>query len=367
MRAMKNIPSPKSVLPTVLLYCRPGFEADCAQEALQQARRQRPLTALEQPAVIADSGYVLLNLNGQNLQYRDLVFARQLLQVQAVITDLPERDRLTPIVAALAGVSESFGTLWLEVPDTNDGKTLSAFTRRFQPLLETALREQGKLIDVVAGERKLPRLHLFFPDKSTAIIASSDAYNSAAALMGIVRQSMPAEAPSRSTLKLAEAIDVFMDKSEQIRLLRSGMRAVDLGAAPGGWTWQLVKRGIRTIAVDNGPMKGVLAKHPLVEHLKQDGFKYVPTRPVDWLVCDMVEKPGKVAALIGDWFAAERVKHAIFNLKLPMKQRVTAVESALSEIRKKLDAAGLNYRISTKQLYHDREEVTVFLTRTKRG
>jgi 23S rRNA (cytidine2498-2'-O)-methyltransferase len=197
------------------------------------------------------------------------------------------------------------------------------------------------------------------------LIGTSDPYNSAAAIMGIVRQSMPAEAPSRSTLKLAEAIEVFMDRSEQTRLLRQGMTAVDLGAAPGGWTWQLVRRGIRVTAVDNGPMKGVLTKHPLVEHLKQDGFKFAPRKTVDWLVCDMVEKPSKVAKLIEDWFAAGWCRHAIFNLKLPMKQRLAALDSALGGIRKRLDEEGINYRIMTKQLYHDREEVTVFLTKTK--
>ena len=247
------------------------------------------------------------------------------------------------------------------MPDTNEGKTLSAFTRRFQPLLETALREQGKLLDDV----KLPRLHIFFPDKSSALIGISDPHNSAAAIMGIVRQSMPAEAPSHSTLKLAEAIEVFMDRSEQTRLLRQSMTAVDLGAAPGGWTWQLARRGIRVAAVDNGPMKGVLANHPLVQHLKQDGFKYAPRKAVDWLVCDMVDKPSKVAALIGEWFAAGLCKHAIFNLKLPMKQRLAALDSALGGIRKRLDDEGINYRMMAKQLYHDREEVTVFLTKTK--
>ncbi|MDD4963964.1 MAG: 23S rRNA (cytidine(2498)-2'-O)-methyltransferase RlmM [Gallionella sp.] len=354
-----------------LLYCRPGFEQDCAQEALQQARRLRPVTVIEQPAIVPDSGYVQLTLNGQDLHYRELIFTRQLLRLHVVLQNLPERDRLTPILTALNDVQGEFGVLWLEVPDTNDGKMMTAFTRRFQPLIEEALLAQGKLslasVPVAVGEQKPSRLHLFFPDKSTVFIASSDPYNSANALMGIIRQSMPAEAPSRSTLKLAEAIEVFLDKSEQTRLLRTGMRAVDLGAAPGGWTWQLVKRGIRVTAVDNGPMKGVLAKHPLVEHLKQDGFKYVPPRAVDWLVCDMVEKPDKVANLIGDWFAAERVKHAIFNLKLPMKQRVAALDSALGSIRKKLDDAGLSYRLTAKQLYHDREEITVYLTRTKRG
>jgi 23S rRNA (cytidine2498-2'-O)-methyltransferase len=176
---------------------------------------------------------------------------------------------------------------------------------------------------------------------------------------------MPAEAPSRSTLKLAEAIDVFLDKSEQTRLLRSGMTAVDLGAAPGGWTWQMVKRGIRVTAVDNGPMKGVLAKHPLVEHLMQDGFKFTPRKAVDWLICDMVEKPAKVADLIGNWFVQGWCKHAIFNLKLPMKQRVVALDAALGGIRNKLNMDGISYKMVAKQLYHDREEVTVFLSKTR--
>jgi 23S rRNA (cytidine2498-2'-O)-methyltransferase len=355
MRAMQKLP-----LTHWLLYCRPGFEQDCAQEALRQARQQRPILA-EQPAIVADSGYVVVALNEQRLNYRELIFARQLIRLHRSVEHLPERDRLTPILDAVADLSGSFGALWLEVPDTNDGKTLSAFTRRFQPLLEEKFREQGRLLEDI----KLPRLHIFFPDKSSALIGSSDPYNSAAAIMGILRQSMPAEAPSRSTLKLAEAIEVFMDRSEQTRLLRPGMTAVDLGAAPGGWTWQLVRRGLRVTAVDNGPMKGVLAKHPLVQHLKQDGFKYTPRKAVDWLVCDMVEKPSKVAKLIEEWFAAGLCRHAIFNLKLPMKQRLVALDGALDGIRARLDEEGINYRMMSKQLYHDREEVTVFLTKTK--
>ncbi len=349
-----------------LLYCRPGFEQDCAQEALRQAKQQKPIIGTEQPAIIADSGYVVVALNEQKLSWRELIFTRQLIRLHHSIATLPERDRLTPILDAISTLPGTFGALWLEAPDTNEGKLLPTFTRRFQPLLETALREQGRLQDDIQNKHnKLPRLHIFFPDKNSAMIGSSDPHNSAEAIMGIVRQSMPPEAPSRSTMKLAEAIEVFMDRSEQTRLLRQGMQAVDLGAAPGGWTWQLVKRGIRVTAVDNGPMKGALINHPLVQHLKQDGFKYAPRKAVDWLVCDMVEKPSKVAKLIEEWFAAGWCKHAIFNLKLPMKQRVIALDSALGGIRKRLDEEGINYRMIAKHLYHDREEVTVFLTKTK--
>ncbi len=366
MRAMQKPP-----LTHWLLYCRPGFEQDCAQEALRQARRQKPVIA-EQPAIVAESGYVVIALNEQQPDYRELIFTRQLIRLHRTVEHLPERNRLTPILDALSDLPGPFGALWLEVPDTNEGKTLSAFTRRFQPLLGEALRADGRLpsssVGDGLGERgmaALPRLHLFFPDKSTALIGRSDPYDSAPWHMGILRQSMPAEAPSRSTLKLAEAIEVFMDKSEQSRLLRQGMTAVDLGAAPGGWTWQLVKRGMRVTAVDNGPMKGVLTQHPLVQHLRQDGFKYAPRKAVDWLVCDMVEKPSRVAELIASWFAASLCRHAIFNLKLPMKQRLAALDGALNGIRARLDEEGINYRMRAKQLYHDREEVTVFLVRTK--
>jgi 23S rRNA (cytidine2498-2'-O)-methyltransferase len=372
-----------------LLYCRAGFEKDCAQEAVAQARAQRPVLA-EQPATLVDSGYALVAINEQALDYRELIFARQLIRLEHIIEELPERDRLTPLLAAIAAIPGNFSALWLEVPDTNDGKTLSAFTRRFQPLLETALKEQGRLLDatndsvrtepVEAGTEsapfihpstrsgrtdKLQRLHIFFPDKTAALIGTSDPYNSSSSIMGIARQSIPSEAPSRSTLKLAEAIDVFLDKSEQTRLLRSGMTAVDLGAAPGGWTWQMVRRGIRVTAVDNGDMKGTMDKNPLVEHLRQDGFKYAPRKAVDWLICDMVEKPAKVAELVGNWFVSGWCKHAIFNLKLPMKQRVAALDAALNGIRSRLKMEGISYKLSAKQLYHDREEVTVFLSKTK--
>jgi len=76
-----------------------------------------------------------------------------------------------------------------------------------------------------------------------------------------------------------------------------------------------------------------------------------------------VEQPAKVAALMADWIATGATAKAIFNLKLPMKKRVEALANALDSIRKVLDAKGIRYRLEAKQLYHDREEITVFLAR----
>jgi 23S rRNA (cytidine2498-2'-O)-methyltransferase len=334
-----------AALPTWLVYCRPGFERDCAEE-----------TQAKPVEVIENSGYLVLQGKAK-LAYDQLAFARQLLTLHGEVNDLPERDRLAPLLTALPATQEKFGALYLEVPDTNEGKTLSGFTKRFQPLMEEALGER------LQDDPALPRLHVFFPDEHRALIATSNPHNSSSALNGIHRVSMSPDAPSRSYLKLAEAFDVFLDGKEQAQWLKPGMSAVDLGAAPGGWTWQLVQRGLKVTAVDNGPLKGAAAGHPNIRHLRHDGFRFRPQRPVDWLVCDMVEQPQRVAALIAEWFLGGHTKRAIFNLKLPMKKRVAALREALDNMHKMLNAKGIAHQLRVKQLYHDREEVTVFLAR----
>ncbi len=333
-----------------LIYCRAGFERDCVEET-----QAKPIEAIE------NSGFVILQ-GKPHLDFSRLAFVRQLISLQGEVAELPDKDRLTPLLEAIPQSPEKFSTLFLEVPDSNDGKTLSGFTRRFQPLLETKLREAGRLVE----DATLPRLHIFFPEKNRALIGTSEPHNSCDALNGIHRVSMAHDAPSRSYLKLAEAFEVFLDAKEKTQLIRPNMTAVDLGAAPGGWTWQLVQRGFKVTAVDNGPLKGAAATHASVKHLRKDGFSFRPQRPVDWLVCDMVEQPQRVATLMAEWFVNGLTQHAIFNLKLPMKKRVAALDTALEIIRTALSKKGIKHSLKTKQLYHDREEVTVFLTRQKR-
>jgi 23S rRNA (cytidine2498-2'-O)-methyltransferase len=174
---------------------------------------------------------------------------------------------------------------------------------------------------------------------------------------------MPRDAPSRSTLKLAEALLTLLTEDERARLLKPGMRAVDLGAAPGGWSWQLASRGLQVTALDNGRLAPEVLATGMVEHLRADGLTWRPRRPVDWLVCDMVERPIRIAALVADWIATRHCRNAIFNLKLPMKKRREEVDRCRELIAARLDAEGLRYRLRIKQLYHDREEVTAFLAR----
>src|SRR5690606_25054254 len=94
-------------------------------------------------------------------------------------------------------------------------------------------------------------------------------------------------APSRSYLKVEEAYVVLG------REPAAGETVVDLGAAPGGWSYSAAKRGAQVIAVDNGPLKGGALDHPRIEHRREDAFGFRPPggRAFDWLFCDLVEDP----------------------------------------------------------------------------
>mgnify|MGYP000741703393 FL=1 len=175
--------------------------------------------------------------------------------------------------------------------------------------------------------------------------------------MGVPRLRMLHDAPSRSALKLDEAILTLLDPNERDTLLREGMWAADLGAAPGGWSWILARRQIRVYAIDNGPLAETAMATGLIEHLRADGFSWQPPRMLDWMVCDMVEQPRRVATRMAEWFANGWCRRAIFNLKLPMKKRWQETRLCLDLFEQQ---AGRPLTVRAKQLYHDREEITVY-------
>jgi 23S rRNA (cytidine2498-2'-O)-methyltransferase len=283
-------------------------------------------------------------------------------------------DRLTPLLAILErfraefplpGLRRAargravFTDVRLETPDTNEGKALSGLTRSLAARLEAGLAERGAIAAKSHDESSATALHLhvLFADGASVLVGASAAPWASPWPMGIPRLHMPRAAPSRSALKLAEAFVTFLGIRER-EFVGAGMRAVDLGAAPGGWTWQLAQRGLRVIAVDNARLKGDAADNPLVTHVRADGLSFRPRRPVDWLVCDIVDQPAKVAAVVADWMVDGAARRAIFNLKLPMKKRYDEVARCERLISERLARAGTRFELRLKQLYHDREEVT---------
>ena len=159
---------------------------------------------------------------------------------------------------------------------------------------------------------------------------------------------------SRAAFKIKE-ID------ERQKLFRKGMRVVDLGAAPGGWTYQLLERSFFVTAVDNGKMAENLMASGMVDHKSEDAFKFKPKAAVDLLVCDMVEKPQRVIELVARWFKEQTCTWAVINLKLPMKKRFAELEACQLAFWEQSGLTEDKFEIRCKQLYHDREEVTLVL------
>jgi 23S rRNA (cytidine2498-2'-O)-methyltransferase len=346
----------------LILYCRAGFEKECAAEISAVAAdlgvpgycKAKPDSAHVQ-FVPGDAGQNKL-LNG--LRVAELVFARQMFYGVEFLKQLPVTDRLQVLVPAIQALGQRFSALRIETADTNEAKELSAFCRKFAHPLHQALRQAQ--IETDAADA--PVLHLFFLSSAAVHVGCSDPAYSSPWLMGIPRLKFPPGAPSRSALKLEEAFLTFLNADERETLLRPGLTAVDLGAAPGGWTWQLVKRGVQVAAVDNGAMDKRLMASGAVEHVRADGFRYRPEKPVDWLVCDIVEQPSRIAALMGRWLAEGWCRRAMFNLKLPMVKRYEELQRCREILERTLHGTAFAGKVRFKQLYHDREEVTAFVS-----
>ena len=347
------------IIDGLLCYCRQGFEPELAGELTERAAQ---VGIAGYARTERDSGVVVFFSEDaialdHALPFSQLIFARQKLRLLAELRELNPQDRIAPMLDALTGhASETlrFGELVMEHPDSDAGKPLAGLARSLGNALRAALRKAGILS--AKDNPGLPRLHVCLLAGDHALLARSVAADSAPWPLGIPRLRMHADAPSRSALKLEEALLELLTDEERKKLLRDGMRAADLGAAPGGWTWVLTRHGLRVQSVDNGPLRQHVLDSGLVEHLRADGFTWQPQHPLDWMVCDMVEQPRRVAERMATWLREGWCRHTIFNLKLPMKKRWQETQLCLDLFAQH---AQKPLTIRAKQLYHDREEITV--------
>ena len=343
-------------------YCRAGFETDCAleiaQKALEAGGEGRTEYEPKQAYVIWRATVARATSRGFP-QHLELVFARQRFDRVRVIEDFEASDRVTPIVDAARALSQRFSAAWIEAPDSEIGRKLLATVRSLADPIAAALRKRAML----GASRRHPRLHVCFVERSRAFIGVSNPQSGSPWPMGIPRLRSMAQAPSRSGMKLLEALMTFIGEESLGLRMRPGRMAVDLGAAPGGWSQVLASRGLRVIAVDNGPIAREVLATQMVEHRREDAFRFRPERPVDWMVCDVVAAPARIAALCAQWIARGWCRETIFNLKLPNRARWQEVLRCETVIERALATVSGDHELRMRHLYHDREEVTAYLRR----
>ena len=114
--------------------------------------------------------------------------------------------------------------------------------------------------------------------------------------------------PSRAYLKLWEAC------TRLGAWPLPGERCIDLGAAPGGWSWALARLGAQVLAVDRAGLDPGVAAMPGVTVRQESAFGLAP-EPADWLFSDVIAYPDRVLGLVQRWIAAGAVRRIVCTLK----------------------------------------------------
>lgn len=266
------------------------------------------------------------------------IFARAGFRVDAVVTNASD---------AIAALPSAAGALQVWVPDTDAGNRLSGEATSWRDTISAA-RSGDAATPWVAFEANGRLLQVCLMAPGLAAVGAPMAREALTLAAGGRARMRRGETPSRAAMKLDEALEWARVSPGK------GELCVDLGAAPGGWTRRLVELGSRVVSVDPAKLDADLARHAKVRHVMASAFDFEPEQPVDWLFCDMVWKPLEVSQLLGKWARRGWALQLVANLKLPMKDKLPEVRRALGV----LEDAGWR-GVKARQLYHDRDEVTV--------
>lgn len=117
--------------------------------------------------------------------------------------------------------------------------------------------------------------------------------------------------PSRAYLKLWEGLTRIGQHPQP------GETCLDLGAAPGGWTWAIARLGAQVTAVDKAPLAETVAAMPNVTWRQESAFGLDPAaepRP-DWLFSDIICYPERLLTLVNRWRAAHPTTKILCSIK----------------------------------------------------
>ena len=100
--------------------------------------------------------------------------------------------------------------------------------------------------------------------------------------------------PSRAYLKLWELFTLYKIMPVE------GMRAIDVGSCPGGWTWVLHNIGCDVVSVDKAPLDPRVAALPRIDFRQESAFGLRPQHigKLDWFFSDIICYPDKLLELV---------------------------------------------------------------------
>jgi 23S rRNA (cytidine2498-2'-O)-methyltransferase len=208
-----------------------------------------------------------------------------------------------------------------------------------------------------AHEDDSPRLILSCTALGNAVyLGLGDAVRNLSLPMGgAIHYDMSRFPVSRAGAKLAEAFEVFPSLSHISR----PARAIDLGAAPGGWTAVLLEQGFAVDAIDPGEMHPSLASHSQVTAHRVKAQDWRP-RMGDYqlLTCDVNWSAKETALAVVD-LAKHLAKgaYAVVTIKLQKGAAMPQIDAVRRIFATRFEV------MSVRLLFHNRREVTLLLKR----
>jgi 23S rRNA (cytidine2498-2'-O)-methyltransferase len=161
------------------------------------------------------------------------------------------------------------------------------------------------------------------------------------------------DAPSSAHRKLEEAFAWLGTAPAADEL------AVDLGAAPGGWTRVLRDRGARVVAVDRGALDEALQRDPHVTWLRRDALDVdVAAIAPAWVVCDVIWAPERTIEVVRRSVAVDSVRGVVATVKLTRPVDFDTLDAA-----RELATGTAGFAGRVKHLVANKLEVTLLMRR----
>ncbi len=289
------------------------------------------------------------NYNDLVKEFRKTIFTRHIFKVDKVITiDENFFENLNEVVLELVSDTEKKESISIQARQVVKNEFE---VTKFDTIVKLSdlLKEEGFNISVKDPENIIS---IFLTRKECYIGIGTPWANLSSYNGGMVMFAKNDEQISRAEYKLLETFEVFGIDFRNFRT------AIDLGAAPGGWTKVLVEQGLRVLAVDPAELDPTLLDNDNVEHYKMMAEDFISRYEVkvDVLVNDMkmdVLKTCEIMNTMAEGLAHDGV--GVVTFKLPQKNQTGKILDGLRVLKEKYKV------LYTKQLFNNRSEVTVVI------
>lgn len=299
------------------------------------------------------------------------IFARHLAPVQAVVPLKNSEGDIERLALALAELptfrmlerGQHFSVQTRLVQNEEGGSKRAYSGGKVNQLLAAAIADETGAVEDI----KKPQIVVsLLCTREQAYLGISLARQNLSAWPGGMRHfAQTPDQISRAEFKLLEALETF-----GVTLPERG-RALDLGAAPGGWTRLLLDAGLQVVAVDPAQLDRRLFRRPGLIHFRGYAERYLEIEEpgkhpklFDVIMSDMRMDARDAARLLIEMRGKLQPDGFILStLKLP---HATASIDPMRNLRESMSLLSRYFNlVQAKQLFHNRQEVTVIVARPR--